>query len=218
MAGIIKSSGRTTAPAAVAPQAYQFQDVGQSYLERVKADAARLVAEARREAAQIRAKAADEGKAAALKAVEAAHQARLDQQLQSALAALQKAAHEITQARHAWQQHWEQHLVELALRIATRLCRRELARDSEITLAWIREALELAAGSSEITLRLHPQDQEALATRVAALSKAISGLGPVHVVADSQITSGGCRVETAFGSVDQQLEAQAARIAEELLG
>jgi flagellar assembly protein FliH len=39
----------------------------------------------------------------------------------------------------------------------------------------------------------------------------------VRIVADESITAGGCRVDTEFGSLDQQLEAQLARITEELL-
>jgi len=35
-------------------------------------------------------------------------------------------------------------------------------------------------------------------------------------VADPDITPGGCRVDTQFGSIDQQLETQLARIEEEL--
>ena len=42
-------------------------------------------------------------------------------------------------------------------------------------------------------------------------------LGALHVVADQNVTPGGCRLETEFGSLDQQLEAQLARITEELL-
>ncbi|MBW8885281.1 MAG: hypothetical protein JF612_11035 [Planctomycetia bacterium] len=40
----------------------------------------------------------------------------------------------------------------------------------------------------------------------------------MRIVEDSAIAAGGCRVDTEFGSLDQQLEQQLARIAEELLG
>jgi flagellar biosynthesis/type III secretory pathway protein FliH len=36
------------------------------------------------------------------------------------------------------------------------------------------------------------------------------------VVADPQVSLGGCRVETRFGVIDQQFEAQLARIEQEL--
>ena len=218
MAGIIKAAGTTEQTGGAALRAFHFDDVGQAYLHRVRGEAGQLLAEAKQQAAQIKAKAASEGKQAAIAAVEASLKTRLEQQLHSALAAVKQAAHEITQSRHAWQQHWEQHVVHLAVAIAARICRRELSREPQITLAWVREALELAAGNSEITLRMNPQDHAALASEVEAIGKSLATLGAVRAVADPGITTGGCRVETQFGSIDQQLDAQLARITEELLG
>ena len=37
-----------------------------------------------------------------------------------------------------------------------------------------------------------------------------------EIMADAEITPGGCRVETRFGVIDQQFEAQLQRIEEEL--
>ena len=80
----------------------------------------------------------------------------------------------------------------------------------------VREALELAAGSSHVRLHLSPADCDALQPRLDALLQELAGLGRPEVVADPQIEPGGCRVETRFGTIDQQLETQLARIEEEL--
>jgi len=217
MAGIIKAAGLadSTAISALAP--FHFDDVGQSYLARVRAEASRIVAEARHEAAKIKAKANEEGRQDAIQAAQASLGTRLDQQLASVLTALDRAAQQIEHSRHAWQCHWEQHAVQLATAIAARLCRRELSRQPQITLDWVREALELASGNAEIVVRLHPQDHESLAAHVESITKRLTGLGTVEIVADAAISAGGCRVDTQFGSLDQQLEAQVGRIAEELL-
>jgi flagellar assembly protein FliH len=217
MAGIIKTANSKEPGGGGALRAYQFDDVGQSYLSRVRSEAARLVAEARQEAAKIKAKAAEEGRQAAIAAAQTSLRTRLDQQLADCLAALKKAADHVTAARHAWQQHWERHTVQLAAAIAARLCRRELSRQPEITLQWVREALELAAGNAEIVLRLHPADHAALTNHVEAIAKQLTGLGSVRIVADPAISAGGCRVDTQFGSLDQQIETQLGRISQELL-
>ena len=111
-------------------------------------------------------------------------------------------------ARQAWQRHWEQHALRVASAIASRIVRREIDKVPLITLDLVREALQLAAGNERITLRLHPDDQATLGDRVSTLAGELGSLAEVRVVADPAITSGGCRVDTEFGSIDQQLEAQ----------
>jgi len=217
MAGIIKAAGTSDAAISGAAQAFHFHDVGESYVSRVRGEAARIVADARQEATRIKAKAVEEGREAAIQAAQASLRSRLDQQLTSVLAALRQAAQTIDHSRHAWQQHWEQHTVTLACAIANRICRRELSLQPQITLAWVREALELAAGNAEITVRLHADDHATLATQIETIAKQLGGLGNIRIVADPAITAGGCRVDTEFGSLDLQLEQQLARISEELL-
>jgi flagellar assembly protein FliH len=80
----------------------------------------------------------------------------------------------------------------------------------------VREALELASGSSQVRVYMNPADHAALRTQVQTLVKELSPLAPAELLADPQITSGGCRVDTQFGSIDQQLEVQLARIEAEL--
>jgi flagellar assembly protein FliH len=81
----------------------------------------------------------------------------------------------------------------------------------------VREALHLAAGNERITIRLHPDDQATLGDRALKLVEELGSLAEVRIVAEPAISRGGCRVDTEFGSIDQQLEAQLARITEELL-
>lgn len=217
MAGIIKAAGNEAATLYPAARAFQFDDVGQTYVGQVRSEAARIVSEARREAVQIKAQAQTEGKQAAMQAVEASLRTRLDQQLGSVLTALEKAVAEIAQSKGAWQQRWEEQALKLAAAIAGRIVRRELRADPEITIAWVREALQLAAGSGRVVLRLNPQDQTALGDRIHKIIGAMNRLGEVRVEADPGVSLGGCLVETEFGSLDQQLETQLARLAEELL-
>jgi flagellar assembly protein FliH len=217
MAGIIKAAGRQEPAAPGVFRPFQFDDVGDSYLKRVRGEAARIIAEAQKQAAQIKGKAQAEGKQAAIEAAEAAMRAQLDRQIKDVLAALESAAEQIAHSRHAWQQHWEQHAIELATAIARRICRQELSQRPEITREWVREALELSAGSGAILVRLHPEDHRSLKDQIEQVASRLTGIGGVQIIADPAITSGGCRVETEFGSLDQQLETQLARLTEELL-
>lgn len=217
MAGIIKAGTRVASPDGTAAVAFQFDDMSSAYLARVRGEADAIIKKAREEAVRIRLQAQEEGRKAALQAVEASLQAKIDQQLASLVPALKQAVTQILDARQAWQRHWDQHALRVASAIASRIVRREIDKVPLITLDLIREALHLAAGNERITLRLHPDDQATLGDRAARIAEEVGSLAELRVVADSAITRGGCRVDTEFGSIDQQLEAQLARITEELL-
>ena len=108
--------------------------------------------------------------------------------------------------------------MRLAAGIAARVIRREVRAQPEITLALVREALELAAGSPTVRVHLNPKDYKLLGTQVRAMIDAMSALGGAEVVSDAAIEQGGSRVETRFGTIDQQIESQLDRIEEELIG
>ena len=136
---------------------------------------------------------------------------------QAQITALQQAVDELQHDKQAWLTHWESSAVHLASAIAARIVRGELSRQPEITLTLVREALELAAGSPNVRLQLNPEDYQALGGQVRALLDAMSALGGAEVTPDAAISQGGCRVETRFGTIDQQIESQLKRIEEELL-
>jgi flagellar assembly protein FliH len=216
MAGIIKAGSTLNPVQSGSGSAFQFGDMENAYLEKVRAEANAIVAKARQEAAALQAQAAEQGKKAAMQAAELALRTKVDQQLQTLVPAMQQAVDAMRDARQSWLQHWEKQGLHLATAIAQRIIRREVAQKPEITLDLIREALELAAGSPRLTLRLNPADHVALGDRVTTLTSQLARLGETRVISDPTITPGGCRVESEFGTVDQQLETQLARITEEL--
>ena len=213
MSTIIKSADRTRGGES-AP--FNFDDMrsqADRYLAQMREQAGQMLLEAKREADAIRARAEVEGR----RAGEAQIDQKVAQQLQTALKtltpALQTAIHEVQQARLA---DWEQNVVRLSCAIAERLVRRELSASPQITFTWIREALELAAGQGRVRLSLNPQDHATLAPQLPATIANWARLAPTEIVADPQVTRGGCRVETELSSIDQRLETQLARIEQEL--
>lgn len=199
--------------------AFDFEDVNQragNYLDQVRAEAAKIVQKAQVEATAIRQQAEQEGRQAGLAAVEQIAADKLGQQMTTLMPALREVVNEIGRSRVAFLAQWEKSAIHLATSIAARVVRRELKHQPDITVSLVREALELAAGSPEIRILMHPQDHEALAPQVKRLVAEMDGLGSVKTMADPQISRGGCRVETRFGAIDQQFEAQLARIEEEL--
>jgi flagellar assembly protein FliH len=224
MATVIKATDRNQGVQGVL---FNFDDVAakaNQYLEKVRAEAAEILARARQEAMAIRQKIEKDsrdagyeaGRQAGLKEIEKMVEERLAAQLATLRPALAKAIQDIQHAKQAWLRHWEKSAVHLAAAIASRVIRREVARTPEISLTLMRETLELAAGATQVRVHLNPRDYEALKPRAESLAKELCGLAPSQIVADPCVTPGGCRVETAFGTIDQQIEAQLARIEEEL--
>jgi len=207
----------------IEPVSFNFDDMAQKasdYLTGVRAQAGKVMTEAEREAKTIRKRAEEEARAQGYaEGQQQIHQIvekKLAEQLGTLLPALAATIQEIQHAKQAWLTHWEKSAVSLATAMAERIVRRELEQKPEITLELVRESLQLAAGSSTVRVLLNPKDHEALQPRAEALIGDMAGLGACELVADPGVTPGGCKVETAFGTIDQQIEAQLKRIEEEL--
>jgi flagellar assembly protein FliH len=175
------------------------------------------VNEARREAERIRQTAQQEGLVDATRRAEEMRDEKLGQQLQTLLPALSDTIFQLVDARQAWLRHWERSAVHLAARIAQRTIRRELSRNPRITLDLIQEALDLAAGSPSLKVMLNPADFESLGSQAKALASQLATAARTEIVPDEAISVGGCRVETAHGVIDEQIETRLQRIASELV-
>ena len=204
---------------AAQPISFSFADMrGQAndYLGSVRAEAAKIVQQAHQQAEQIKRQAEIAGRKAAEAAVERILDEKVGQRMQTLLPTLEQVVGEINTAKGELLAHWEQLAWKVSIAIAERIIRRELARDPEIALAVISESLRLAAGATEITLRISPADYDHLGSQIKRLAATLIQIAPSAVVADAAITPGGCRVETRFGEVDQRIESQLQRIEEEL--
>ncbi len=199
--------------------AYDLTDLesqGDTYLHEVRAEAAKIVQEAEQEAATIRQEAEAAGKQAAEAAIERILDEKVAKQMKSLTPALASAVKQIEDSRQDWLRHWESSATRLACDIAARIIRRELQSQPEIALQWVQEALQMCAGAAEITVRLHPSDHETLGEQVRQLTEVFHPVAKANIVADASLSVSGCRIETEFGSIDQQLETQLERLQQEL--
>jgi flagellar assembly protein FliH len=201
--------------------AFNLEDISEQadkYLDQVRVKAAEIVVEAQKQAEAVRRQAEAEGKQAAMRAVERVLDEKVGKKLESLLPALNKVVSELNDSRQTWLAHWEKAVVHLACSIAQRVCRLQLKIHPEISMALTREALEMAAGSPQIQVRLNPTDFESLGTQSDRLARTFAAAAEVKFIADAAIELGGCRVETQHGAIDQQFTAQLNRIEEELTG
>jgi flagellar assembly protein FliH len=216
MSTVIKASGLTRSVDGALFNLDDMSGNANQYLDQIRTQAAQIVVKAQQEAEAIRKKAEADGQKAAMQAVEQITEEKVAKHMATLLPALKQVVDSVAQAKQSWLAHWEKSAVHVACAIAGRVIRQEVKQDPEITVQLVREALEMASGSSDIRVRLHPQDHTNLGAQVKRLCEQLGKLGGVTVIADPEITLGSCRIDTRYGTIDQQFEAQLARIEEEL--
>lgn len=122
----------------------------------------------------------------------------------------------LTQVNEAVQQldqAMAQQMLSLALGIARQMMRQALLVRPELVLPVVQEAISsLPQANQHPQLILHPQD----AALVRSCLEADLAHGHWRVVEDSQITPGGCRLETAQSELDATLESRWQRVLEAL--
>lgn len=197
---------------------------GEAILERARREADRILAEARAEAARLVAGAEErgyregfergiaegreEGVAAGRAAAERARAAELDALLAS-----------WTGVIDGWErdtgdmlQRAREDLVGLAIAIASRLVRRIIDTDVRVAAAQVEAALELAARSTHVRIRVNPQDAAEIDAMLPDLRARTRAAARVEIVADPAIDRGGTVLRTDHGEIDARLETQLARI------
>lgn len=157
---------------------------------------------------------AEEAKANHRKEVEKEVAARMA----SLQAALEQTVARLVEARDQWQGEWERLGLELACAIAEKVVKAAVARPNDAALANLLQVLSLVGKVPTVTVHLNPADLDSLEHNRSGWSTATRAIGEIKLVADPQMTAGGCRINTEFGSIDASIEKQLERIRDELLG
>jgi flagellar assembly protein FliH len=203
----------------VQPVSFSFADMRDQagdYLDTVREEAAKIVQEAHREAERIRRQAETAGRKAAESAIERLLDEKVTKRMETLLPALEQLVAQINDSKGELLGQWERSALKVSTAIAQRIIGRELERAPQIKLDLIAEALRLATGSSQMSLHVNVADYQQLRSQIERLAKTMCRLAPTDIVADPEISAGGCRVESRCGAVDHQIETQIRRIEEEL--
>lgn len=198
-------------------------------LQQVREQARQIIESAQAEAAAIRQQAHDrgltegrrDGLAAAAEQMEqrttALAEERTRQRVRTLLPAIEELVKGLTQQRDAWLTEWEANAIRLSAAIAEKLLHRSLALHPEYSREMLREALELVSGTSDLRIRMNPQDVELLGDNAEEIVRAFAACGAAEIVPDAAIHPGGCVITTRDGSIDGRLETLLSRITDELL-
>jgi flagellar assembly protein FliH len=189
-------------------------------------EAARIIAEARQQAKKVLDSAetvagemiamAERRSQEMLEDAEITIQSAFNSQVEACREMLVGCADEVNVAAQDMKMAFEDQLLEMSLAIAERVVRCPLAQPSELAVTLAREAVELVVGANTIKVYISPVDYERHARHVESVVGEVRPRCQVVIEADERMTAGDCRIETDSGTIDQTIQSQMDRIAEEL--
>jgi len=139
------------------------------------------------------------------------------QEFAQAVASLAEAAGQVEQSRTLLEVDGRQAVVGLAIAIADKVTKRLGALDPEVLLANVDAALRLVVGTTDLRIAVHPAQHATLADALPRIALAWPQFKHVDLIADGTLTPGGCRIFTAGGQIDADLQLQLDRLANELV-
>jgi len=219
LARVIKASSKRAAGEAMAFNLDDLTVQATRYLTEIRQQGDAILHEASKQAELVREEARQAGTAEGLKQADEEIEQRARQIAEGrVLPSLEKTVKQLAEGRAAWLRSWENGAIRLSIAIAERIVRRTIDAEDSVTRALVTEALELVAGATEVTLRMNPDDLQALGTVVDACLEDLRQIAPIQTVADEQLAKGDCVVQTRDGTIDGRLETRLKRIEDELLG
>lgn len=77
-----------------------------------------------------------------------------------------------------------------------------------LTLKVVREALSLVSNQKQVTVRVHPEQVQAVRDQIARVHKDFPEIGYLEISADARLDQGGCILETEVGIIDASMDGQ----------
>ena len=228
---IIKAgySTRQAAPASELSVA-EFRRQAEALVRQARAEADRILAEARQQAeadaqralTEAREQGAREGFQQGYEKGRAeghaAGQAERQGQIEQAVTAVDQAVDQVEAMRHALLRDARTDLISVALAVAAKVIKAEVSeRSREIASANLAAALELAAQKSAMWIHAHPDDAAFMQEHLPALWDRMNREGDVQVLQDKSVAPGGVVVRTESGEIDGRIEAQIEQMVRELM-
>jgi len=133
------------------------------------------------------------------------------------LAALKAAAEQMNGSRIELESAALKDVLDLAVAIAERVTKRQGILDPAVAVNNVEEALKLVSHSSDVRIAIHPKNKTTLKEVLPRLKTQWPALEHVDLVEDAMLAPGGCRIYTAQGEVDGDLDGQINRVVADLV-
>ncbi|MEH7439398.1 FliH/SctL family protein [Neobacillus drentensis] len=150
-----------------------------------------------------------QGKQEAMKEVTSEYQAKIEQIQNLLEQAYEQKASIISEA--------EPFLLELSTVIATHIIKKELDSNPEQFVELIKEHILRFKEKEFITVCVHPDDFDFIQAQRSHLIAVVNGETEIKIIPDHSVTSKGCIIRTAYGSVDARIDTQIEEIKKVIL-
>ncbi|NHC42288.1 flagellar assembly protein FliH [Bacillus sp. MM2020_1] len=111
----------------------------------------------------------------------------------------------------------EPFLLELSTIIATHIIKQELTSNPEQFVELIKQHILRFKEKEFITVCVHPDDFDFIQAQRAHLVAVVNGETEIKIIPDHSVTSKGCIIRTAYGSVDARIDTQIEEIKKVIL-
>jgi type III secretion protein L len=111
----------------------------------------------------------------------------------------------------------ENDIVSLSLEIARKIIGRDLERDPQVVMEICANAVEGVRNAKQLVLRVNPQDGAFLRQNKKAIMDLVARSVDIAFKDDPSVESGGCVIQTEFGTIDAQLDTQFKMLAQVLI-
>ena len=155
----------------------------------------------------------DTGHAKALQDIKQRFEMHINEPLQDTKAIIEYF--ETNKKQLLWQA--EQSFVVLAVKLAEKVIRREIELQPELVKDTVRMALETVSKTTNVVIRVSPQDISIIEDLKSSLSDLLGRFTSVSITPDESVSRGGCIVQSERGRVDARIETQIDRIARDIL-
>lgn len=111
----------------------------------------------------------------------------------------------------------EKEVIDIAFAIAEKVIDTEVFADNNAVVCSVRKALEKVVSDTRIKLKIAPQDYEAIRDQIDILAGKTGVSSAIDIIADANISPGGCLIDTDSGRIDVQIGAQLEELRKSLM-
>ena len=183
-------------------QAEKQLEIAHAELNRAKAEAERILVDAKTESAQLRERVLQEAHQQGYEKGQTLAITERNAEIDQILATLQRGLDGIPKFRQKLIAQSEAEVLELILVIATKVVGFELSIRPELILEVVQAGINLLKDKHEITLRLSPTDFERVKVYRPQLLAQIDGARNIYLQADENLITGECLIENKSNLID----------------